>query len=676
MSLKIKLIAGFGGMLAVFLCMAMFNIHQVKLIKDQLVFQNGKVELKQMALELKETVQELNIIASGLEISKKPEYIPIYNEKRKQFDQMIKQIGDTATTPDQIAWRSKLISLTVDYANTFDVAAKLVQENKLPPVDMDKNMEYLYNESQKLKDEIFSNVDKFYVVYSEDASTAIAASHTMLDDTLNIMVLLSIVVAAASIALAYALIRSFVRPILRLQTAVGLIAAGDLRHKINNRSRDELGVLSQSFDLMVDHVNNMLARTQAIAYSLADHSHSFQSFASSTASANSEIVKSIQEMSTGAQQQAEQSEKSSLIISDLDQELRLISNSMQTIRLAGEHAAHNTELGTSAIDTLRLKAEQSEQILASVSEAMETLNASSRQIGTITASITEISAQTNILSLNASIEAARAGVHGRGFTVIADEVRNLSTQTSKSAQSIAGIIHTLRTRMNELQASINSAQVSMSEQNAKVHETTTAFASIRSSMEELSGQIDQVHHKVEEAKHKNETLVDSVQYVAAIAQQTAAGVEEITSTSLIQDASLHKIASEADDIHMLSQKLFQEINQFQIDVKDQPADMELTLRDDDHKESETMEWNIPFAAEEFSAGGMTEVNMPERALEEDIQSEEMKPAGSTAEQPLLQEEPAASGDPDNSQKQANEKEKEKESEKEKAEKQDDKLVLV
>jgi methyl-accepting chemotaxis protein len=564
LSLKVKLLLGFSGMLILFLGVALYNLGQVNSIKSHLSQQNEKVELKLMALELKEMTQELNIIASGLEISKKAEYIPKYNEKRTIFDNMIKRIGETATTPEQAKWRSKLISLTVDYKNTFDVAAKLVQENKLSSTDLDKNMEYLYNESQKLMGDIFTNVDQFYVSYSQDAEEAVAGTQSLLDSTVTIMIMASVIVVLSGIAIAYLLIRSFVKPIQRLQQAVRSIADGDLRNKINSTSKDELGALSSSFDHMIDQVRSMLYQTQTIASSLSEHSRTFQDFSGSTASANADIVRAIQEISTGADQQASQSEQSTRIIAELGHEMELISGITQTVQHKSREAAFNTHTGFTSMEALQQATKISEGMLNKVYQAMASLSASSNQINKIVNTITEISQQTNVLAINAAIEAARAGVHGRGFSVIADEVRQLSMQTNDSSKSIGAIIRSLLTQTKDLDAYMEEARNSFHTQNGKMNESLDAFKQIRSSMDQLASYINQIHEQIDLAQQKNEKLVESVQFVAAIAQETAAGVEEVNSTSVHQNSAIHHIASQADDIMLLSQKLFQEVNRFQI----------------------------------------------------------------------------------------------------------------
>lgn len=323
-TLRKKLIVGLSGMMLLFLLVALYNLSQVQTIKAELKMQNNKMELKLMALELKEMVQELNIIASGLEISKKTDFIPKYNEKRKVYEQMIKRIGETADTDEKAVWRSKLLLLTVDYTNTFDTASKLIQDNKLSQNDLNSNMEYLYNESQRLMGEIFGFVDNFYISYSKDAETAVAVTQNKLNTTMSIMIIALILTTLSGIVIAFVLVRSFTSPIDRLKHAVQQLSDGDLRHRINSTSQDELGMLSRSFDHMVGEVRSMLQNTRGIASSLSEHSQSFKEFSESTATANKEIVRAIGEISTGAEQQAHHSEQSSYILADLEKEIQNI----------------------------------------------------------------------------------------------------------------------------------------------------------------------------------------------------------------------------------------------------------------------------------------------------------------------------------------------------------------
>ncbi|MBP1989426.1 methyl-accepting chemotaxis protein [Paenibacillus eucommiae] len=589
---RVKLIASFAGVLLVFLAVALFNLNQVAQIKLSMYNQNDKVGLKVMALELKEMVQELNIIASGLEISKNAEYIEKYNSKRPIYNEMVKRIGETATTPELKKTRSLMIQASVDYIDNFDNAARLVQDTSMKPSDLESNLFHLYTESQALKETIFGLVDKFYVTYAGDAEQAIALSTTKLNETSRVMLIVAFLVFFVTVGIAIWLIRSFLRPIVRLQKAVALIASGDLRHQINASSQDELGQLSSSFDSMVGQVRHMLTNTQLIASSLTDHAHSFHSFSRHTALANTNLLKAIHEISAGADEQAVQTERSTHIITELETKMIHITEYTDVMRQTSASASSNTHKGSSSVRALKDSHEHSQEVMHKINTAMNTLSSSSIQIGKIVQSITEISTQTNVLALNAAIEAARAGVHGKGFSVIANEVRQLSQQTNDSSKSIARIILSLQKQILDLQSIMQEAGESAHIQNTKVEETLDSFEIIEQSMLSIASQITQIHEKTEQARLKNDELVESVQLVSAIAQQTAAGVQEVNATSIEQNASTHRIAEESDDILDLSQKLFQEISRFLIDTDDERAAAHQLVQLENESKEESMNQNV------------------------------------------------------------------------------------
>ncbi|MEK8126768.1 methyl-accepting chemotaxis protein [Paenibacillus filicis] len=564
MSIRQKLLCGLSGMLLFFIAVASFNLYQVNQIQAELDTQNDKVDLKLMALELKEMVQELNIIASGLEISKNTDFIPKYNEKRATFEQMVKRVGETADTDEKTFWRSKLILLTGEYTNTFDVAAKVIKDPNLSKTDIEKNMEYLYTESQALMHEIFIYVDNFYNSYSGDAAVAVENTQNKLNSTVYIMIAAIVAIVLISLAIAATLIRALIPPIRRLQSAVQLVASGDLRVRVNHQGNDELGALSRDFDRMTEQVQAMLTSTQSIASSLSSHSSSFKSFSGSTASSNKEILKSIQEIAVGASQQASYMELSTTIIGELSEQVRGISAATETMQQKNRIVAFNTHTGSKSMDELRQAAQHSEGVLQQVFEAMSTLNHSSSQIGSIVASISEISNQTNVLALNAAIEAARAGVHGKGFSVIAEEVRQLSSQTRDSSKQIILIVGSLQKQIKGLEHNLTEAKESLDLQNGKMNENQAAYSEIRHSMDELSDQISLIHESMASMEGKNNKIVETIQHVAAIAEETAAGVQEVSASSQQQDSAIHQIATESDDILQLAQQLFAEINQFKI----------------------------------------------------------------------------------------------------------------
>jgi methyl-accepting chemotaxis protein len=576
--MKAKMILGFAIILIIVAGVSTFHFNQVGLIKQQILHQNAELDKQKLALELKLTVNELDAIKSNYMVSQKQELIEKFNEERQSFYKLVETIAGTASNAEERKWSAKLTTTSKEYTATFDTSVEIANNKSLNALEMMVQLESAHDLSQVHKEYIFELVDNFNKAYTEDANAAITSSEGMLDETASVALLSLFGVIAVTGITALLLIRSFVTPIKKLQQAVKSIAEGDLRFKINSTSKDELGALSSSFDHMIDQVRSMLANTQAIASYLAEHSNNFRSFSGSTAAANADIIRSIKEISNGADQQAAQSEQSSFIIGELEQEIEMISEFTRTVQSRSREAAFNTHTGSTSMEALKQATRTSEEVLDKVYQAMESLSVSTSQINKIVNTISDISHQTNVLAINAAIEAARAGVHGRGFSVIAEEVRQLSAQTNESSKLISTIIRSLLAQTNDLELHLSDARKSFDQQNGKMSESMDAFQQIRGSMDELSLHIDHIQEQIVQAKAKNGKLVESVQFVAAIAQETAAGVEEVSATSIQQDSAIHQIAAQADDILILSQRLFEEINKFQIgDLNDpQPASTALT----------------------------------------------------------------------------------------------------
>ncbi|MEX2461930.1 MAG: methyl-accepting chemotaxis protein [Paenibacillaceae bacterium] len=564
-SFKAKLVIGFLFLILLFVGAGIYNLSNVEKIQDQITLQNHESDKHHLSLDLKQKIDDFNNHMSGFMITKDLAEKEAYETKRKEVDTIISKIGDTASSPEQRKLRAQLITTSQEYMNVYLQAEEIIKDTSQRPEDVTVGMERLFKSSQVYKNFVFEKIDKLIAIYSTSAVSAASHSTDMLKKTSNLSLITPIVILIFAIILAFLLIRSFTKPIQRLLRSVTLIANGDLRHKINSTSRDELGILSNNFDLMIDQVREMLRNTQQIASSLSDHSHSFHQFANHTALSNKDIIKAIEEISSGADQQAVHSEQSANIIGVLDSELADIWHQTENIQTRSKEAERITLLGSESVEELNQSAQKTAQMIEQVAQGMHALTTSSNQIGKIVNTITEISTQTNVLSLNAAIEAARAGVHGKGFAVIAEEVRLLSQQTNQSSKTIGQLIDTILNQMQAVEHQMNGARDGFRLQNTKVDATLTSFHSIRESMQEMILQMSDIHQKIDQAKTKNHKLVESIEFVATVAEETAAGVQEVNSTSIQQDASIHRIAGEADDIHLLSQKLFAEINKFKTD---------------------------------------------------------------------------------------------------------------
>lgn len=563
LSMKWKLILSFSAVVLFFLGVALYQNYKINQVEISMETQKMEMEKRITVSSITQLLQEMNGVETSLAGSSDLEFTQPFKDKQTK---LMEQLGKVEFEADSPASKEleQLRNQIGGYTGYFDGLVNTIQDEQLDPMAVLERIDELHTKALAMNKEMLETNEKLYIAAAENAERAQDYSFDLLNLTSSMGTYAALLVFVFTLVIAVMLIRSFLNPINKLQAALRKIAEGDLRQQINSPYHDELGSLSHHFDHMVLRVREMLQQTQSVASSLATYSHSFQQSSSITAHTNQEIVSTIQEISVGAEQQAGQSEQSASLIQELEREVNEITEYTEVMLSTSQTANHNTRKGSESVIALREVSEHSRESVNKVYLALTKLSDQSKDISRITKSITNISNQTNILSLNAAIEAARAGAYGKGFAVIADEVRQLSDQTKESSVHISQIINELQAGMDEFQQYMLETKGNLEEQDQKVAETLSSFEAIDESIVEISKQIGQIHDKVDMTQTMNRRLAESVHNVASIAEETAAGVQEVNASSVQQDNAIHDIARQAVEINEISQKLFKEINVFKI----------------------------------------------------------------------------------------------------------------
>ncbi|MNO27605.1 Methyl-accepting chemotaxis protein McpC [compost metagenome] len=582
LSMKWKLILSFSAVVLFFLGVALYQNYKINQVVISMETQKMEMEKRITVSTITQLLQEMNGVETSLAGSSDLEFTQPFKDKQTKLMEELGKVNFEADSPASMELE-QLRNQLGGYTGYFDGLVNTLKDEQLDPMVVLERIDELHTKALAMNKAMLETNEKLYLAAAENAEKAQDYSFDLLNLTSSMGAYAALLVFVFTLVIAVMLIRSFLNPINKLQVALRKIAEGDLRQQINSPYNDELGSLSHHFDHMVLRVREMLQQTQSVASSLATYSHSFQQSSSITAHTNQEIVSTIQEISVGAEQQAGQSEQSASLIQELEREVHEITEYTEVMLSTSQTANHNTRKGSESVIALREVSEHSRESVNKVYLALIKLSDQSKDISRITQSITNISTQTNILSLNAAIEAARAGAYGKGFAVIADEVRQLSDQTKESSVHISQIINELQAGMDEFQQYMLETKGNLEEQDQKVAETLSSFEAIDESIVEISKQIGQIHDKVDMTQTMNRRLAESVHNVAAIAEETAAGVQEVNASSVQQDNAIRDIARQAVEIHEISQKLFNEINVFKInsdivdesiagDDSDSPAD--------------------------------------------------------------------------------------------------------
>ncbi|MEX1031096.1 MAG: methyl-accepting chemotaxis protein [Paenibacillaceae bacterium] len=564
LSLRTKVIMSFALIIAIITVVALYNLYRVDQIKEQFTVQNNNVEKQHLAMELKQKVQILDVMTMGLAISRDNKITEAYMKEKVLFLDLVQKIADNSSTREQRKWRAALVTTSKEFASNFDIISSIVNNSLLEAETSNQMLQQQYKMSQAHKTYIFQLTDKYYEVFTQEANASLQQSSNLLDYTVQMLIVAIFIVLLVSLTVTILFVRSFVGPIRKLQSAMKQIALGDLRVKINSNSHDELGQLSQDFDHMTEQMSHMLVSTQHIAEGLTELSTAFELESRMTAAAGLEIVRAMDEISSGADQQAEQAERSVIGINDLEQDVLEISSITDQMKQLSAETTMNTNRGDLSLQALSHSAIETEDRLHIMVSSLDTLAKLTKEISKISNAITDISSQTNLLAINATIEAALAGEQGRGFAVIADQVRQLSTESKESSNNIFLLVQSLQKQMSVVQEKLTETGHSLDEQNSKIVQTSEAFKTIEQSAEHMAAAMTSIHSSVEHARIKNQSLVQSIHVVSGIAEETAAGVEEANSTASQQESAVRRIADQAIEVNTLAQQLFTEIRRFQV----------------------------------------------------------------------------------------------------------------
>ncbi|MBB6634484.1 methyl-accepting chemotaxis protein [Cohnella thailandensis] len=354
----------------------------------------------------------------------------------------------------------------------------------------------------------------------------------------------------AVIALAAALLFSqrMTGAIARLSGAMKKVENGDLNVRLSSSSKDEIGALTQSFNEMAGRLatlasgvgksNDVLNRTVA----------SMMTSAESVRASWEETTKSVHEIAIGANEQSESVQRGADMTDELaaaiERSVGRIGHAAELAEVANRYG----EEGKQSIAELTRMAERSTESVREVTERTRKLAEQSKQIGEIVKLIREIAARTNILAINASIEAARVGASGKGFLVISDDVRALADQVKVSSQHIEGIVEELAADTDKVSQHAASLLGDIERQDRLIGLNAESFDRLLGAIDTMHESMQQLSLDASAMNEGNRSIVDQMQGISSVAEQTAAACEQVASSAEVQNDAVRHLFDRMADI--------------------------------------------------------------------------------------------------------------------------------
>ncbi|MFD2629208.1 methyl-accepting chemotaxis protein [Oceanobacillus kapialis] len=481
----------------------------------------------------------------------------VYVEKFNEIEQLIRErlnneeqieIFDQISSKDQ-EMNELFMNEIVPTANRGDTAttATLVSQAKL------------------LRSDIGNLLEDLRTVINEDRFQAIQETK----DLQELTFIIQLSAMAGSIVIGGVLILLISRRVSRnLGQVVAIsnqIADGNLAvEPMDYKGTDEIGRLATAINGMAANLRNVIQQVTTVSQTVSSHSEELTQSAGEVKAGSEQVAETMQELASGTETQANNASDLAEVISSFTTKVYEANDKGVLVQQATNEVMNMTDEGSTLMEDSTKQMAAIDRIVKEAVQKMEGLDAQSKEISKLVSVIKDIAEQTNLLALNAAIEAARAGEQGKGFAVVADEVRKLAEQVSVSVTDITRIVTGIQTESTSVAQSLETGYTEVEKGTKQLRTTGETFQGIQLFVTEMTNSVKQISDNLSEMATSSEEMNRSIEEIAAISEESAAGVEQTSASSQQTSSSMEEIAGSSEQLAKLAGKLNELVARFKL----------------------------------------------------------------------------------------------------------------
>lgn len=383
--------------------------------------------------------------------------------------------------------------------------------------------------------------------------------------TLLIVSSVIILVVLLSLFVAFITANSISRPLRVVMNRMELIAGGDLSSKpLETNLRDEIGQLITSTNEMSFSTHSLLDEINGVAETVSTQSEELTQSANEVKAGTAQIAITMEDIATGTESLANNASSMSSAMESFVVKVMDANENGTYIQQSSNSVLEMTNQGSELMASSTKQMAVIDQIVHDAVVKVEGLDKHTQQISELVSVIQDIAGQTNLLALNAAIEAARAGEQGKGFAVVADEVRKLAEQSSASVLNITDIVDRIQSESSLVRDSLQDGYKEVEEGTSQIEITGETFGKISLAVTEMVDRIRIISDNLTDIAANSQEMSASIEEIAAITEQSAAGVEETSASSEQASSAMEEVANSSNDLATLAEELNGLVQQFKL----------------------------------------------------------------------------------------------------------------
>lgn len=422
------------------------------------------------------------------------------------------------------------------------------------------------NVDESIKEQVVAHIDLEAEEWSEEVNGNLVASAktnngwvivaeipqkmltNRIDKVVNLIWLLVIIIGLVAITIGSTISKGIVNSVMQLKGLMKKAEEGDLTVFAKTKGNDEISELGNSFNHMIANIQQLLKQAKNTVEHSVEAAGILKRSSTTSIEGISQLTSSIGNIAEGSNSQTEDISNSVSVMEQLASSIQVVIENTNVLLQHTQGTRQIIEDASSNMTFLNTTVTSTHGVSAEISQSVMELSTLTKTIGEIMTFLDDISERTNLLALNASIEAARAGNVGRGFAVVADEVRNLATQSKDSSNHVKDALKGIEGKVAQTTHLVVKSNQLLEEQSVAVNKTYESLNLMINDLKEISVGLEQVNSRIELMTQYKDEMIKKMENIACVNEGNAAAVEEVNALSEEQHSIVEQFASLANEL--------------------------------------------------------------------------------------------------------------------------------